>query len=312
MLKIDRLRFPEELVFFKASKAEAVLLLNPELGAFASTPLQALLGAYAKGLGLRAGIITNATLITNIEVARRMKETFDDVTASLDGGSSETNDAHRGLGSFDRIVRGIRFLNEAGVRPMINSTISRVNVCGVEQLIEFVSSDLKVEGQRLVNVGYLGRDSNRKLPYTWETYMRTFEAIHRHMGREEVQIENVRSPRRQITLVPRKNCGMGAGEIYVDAQGNVYPCRLVTTKEWHAGNIRRKMLKEILAEAASLQRARNLSVRNQIGCRSCIIRWLCGGGCRGFHMGFTRNALLIRLSRRAAWCPSSYGTGLID
>jgi radical SAM protein with 4Fe4S-binding SPASM domain len=246
------------------------------------------LGNYAKQVGLSPQIITNATLIVSLDVARKVRDTFDEVTTSLDGPTPESNDTHRGAGSFEKIVRGIKYLNAVGVKPGINATISEANVEYVEELIKFTRSELQVKGLRLVNVAFLGRAKGSSLSYLWSTYKKTFEAI-RKSGEGSLQ-ETQRPKIWQIR--PRKFCGMGTGEIYVDSRGNVYPCKLVTTPEWRAGNIRERPLKEILLNSPALQRAHNLSITKQLGCRTCIIRRLCGGGCRGMHMGYTGDPLV--------------------
>ena len=73
------------------------------------------LGKYAKNKGLVSQLITNSTLITSSQIAKQVSESFEYVTTSLDGATPWANDVHRGSGSFDKIVKGIRSLNAVGV-----------------------------------------------------------------------------------------------------------------------------------------------------------------------------------------------------
>ena len=252
------------------------------------------LAHHAKNRGLSTEIITNATLITSREMALKVKEAFGSVITSLDGSCPEANDVHRGSGSFEQIVFGILQLNAVGVRPAINSAVSEANVAYVEQLLEFVKEELAVAQHRVINIGFLGRGSGSDLDYSWQTYKETFRAIQEsnRLSRERASLtvdNHVNFVSKKSTLKPRKNCGMGSGEFYVDSQGEVYPCKLVTTESWRCGNVKRSPLSQLLLEAPMLK-AKDLTVMERRGCRTCIIRRLCGGGCRGFHMGKSGDA----------------------
>lgn len=246
------------------------------------------LGAYAKERGLFTEIITNATLVTSAEVAEAVRDTFDAVITSLDGATPEANDVHRGSGSFERIVEGIRRLNAAGVVPILNCTISEHNVSQVARLLEFTQEAIRTRMVRLINISFIGRGEHSQLQYNWDTYQRTFEQIRQHNAR---QLEHVAAVPAKNMLSPRKNCGMGSGEIYVDSLGRVFPCKLVTRPDWYAGSVKEQDLGGIL-QAQALERARQLSVDEREGCRTCVIRRLCGGGCRGMHMGYSGDPLV--------------------
>lgn len=244
------------------------------------------LGRFAKASGLRADIITNATLITSEGIACRLRDTFDAVTTSLDGGVPEANDVHRGRGSFDAIVRGIKYLNAVGIKPTINSTISSANVAFVGDLVQFCRSQIAAFPPRISHVAALGRAAGPG-PYDLQTYMRTFRTIREITGATKDHLQKQRDPR---TLGPQRSCGMVTGEIYVDARGNVFPCKLVTAPEWRAGNVRDSKLAALLA-APPMVRARQLTVDRLPWCSTCVFRHLCGGGCRGIHMGCTGDAM---------------------
>ncbi len=72
-------------------------------------------------------ILTNGLLLTP-ERCRRLKTLSDaseyslDVRISIDGYTAEANDPIRGAGTFEKILRGIRNLAEAGLNPVITVT----------------------------------------------------------------------------------------------------------------------------------------------------------------------------------------------
>ena len=58
------------------------------------------IAARATERGMRANIITNATLIRKPEMARKVARTFSAVTVSVDGGTAEIHERTRGKGTF--------------------------------------------------------------------------------------------------------------------------------------------------------------------------------------------------------------------
>ncbi len=87
--------------------------------------------------------------------------------------------------------------------------------------------------------------------------------------------------------VRRNHCGAGLGEVAVDPEGWVYPCKLLQYPQFRAGNIRSQPLAQIFGEHSMLRTARQRTVDTLEPCKSCIIKNHCGGGCRGIHFSFT-------------------------
>lgn len=245
------------------------------------------LGLHARRLGLIADLITNGTLIRSKAMAVRLRDSFDNIVTSLDGGCAEDNDVHRGAGSFDQIVRGIRLLNVAGVAPTINSVVSERNVSGLDRLMTFLEHDVRTGEHRVLLASKLGRAHSSSESGERSTYESMHRAIMRRhaFGRSEQVSLSAPHVARKVPQ-PRKGCGMASGEIYIDSQGFVYPCKLITEKTWCAGNIRNQPLATLLA-APQMQRARNVTIDELDGCKTCAIRRLCGGGCRGRHLGLS-------------------------
>ena len=250
------------------------------------------LAEFAKSKNLTTQVITNATLVKSIEIAEKIRNCFDNVTTSLDGACPEHNDLHRGQGSFEVIVKGIQNLNQVGIKPIINSAISKHNVENVSELLDFVEQNFEVRYHRTIPISKIGRGHATEYDLEdWKNYKKLHNATTKKVfEKESNNLEVLMKEFQRDSFLPRKNCGMGSGEIYIDSRGNVYPCKLVTTPEWYSGNIRETPLTQIL-NALPLQKSRDLSVSDIEGCRTCMIRRLCGGGCRGNHLGVSGNAL---------------------
>ena len=91
---------------------------------------------YATRKGLRVVMGTNGTLI-NDEVTAKLKETpISRVAISIDFPTAELQDKFRGKsGAFQAAVSGIDRLRQAGVEVQINSTITKLNVQYLNELL---------------------------------------------------------------------------------------------------------------------------------------------------------------------------------
>ena len=71
-------------------------------------------------------ILTNGTLVNNevVEEIKRFKK-IRCVQVSLDGASSATNDAIRGEGVFNKVIRAIRLLTDNNIRVNLMFTLHR-------------------------------------------------------------------------------------------------------------------------------------------------------------------------------------------
>ena len=95
------------------------------------------IGRYAYEKGLRAVMGTNGTLITP-EIAAEIKAVpMPRISVSLDFPTAEAQDKFRGhAGAFEAAIRGIANARAAGVEVQINSTISKLNVGYLSDLIQ--------------------------------------------------------------------------------------------------------------------------------------------------------------------------------
>lgn len=94
---------------------------------------------------MRYGILTNGTLITESTVKalqqgkRRLR--MDSIQISIDGSCAEVHNRSR-PNSFDRAVRGLRLLKEAGFPVTVRATISRHNMDDLEAMAAFLLEDI--------------------------------------------------------------------------------------------------------------------------------------------------------------------------
>lgn len=240
------------------------------------------IAAYARDLGLRVNMITNATLLRDAATAERIAELFDTVTVSMDGGTAEIHERTRGKGTFARTVAALRLLNAAGVHPIINHVVSENNVDHLADLAETLA-DITTRQVRLMHHSALGRGAHDGVSFEWTQYKTAHEFVWTSPLAKNLL------PDGPIAAKPcslRGNCGLGGTEIYVDSLGDVYPCKLITDAPHKAGNVRVSPLAEIYENPmmADLRASSVLEQINLTDCSQCYIWGACGGGCRAYHM----------------------------
>ena len=240
---------------------------------------------HARNSGLLPRIITNATMIRTPEIAQRFADLFDAVTVSLDGGTAETHDRTRGKGAFDKTFRALRLLNDAGVVPRINHIVTSENIEELEDFARFLET-VEVHSVRLMNHNQLGRGVQDDYDFGWNDHLRVQQIVWTSPMAGTLRPDG---PRPVTPCSVSGNCGLGGNEIYINSLGDVYPCKLVTERPHHAGNVRRQPLHEIFASPvlAGMRRSTVYGGEFHGDCRSCYIRSNCGGGCRATHMSLS-------------------------
>ena len=99
------------------------------------------LALHAKKRGIPAVLSTNGTLLTP-DVARRLRDAgIGYAGISLDGATSATHDAFRGVpGSFDRSVQALKHCVDAGLRCGVRFTVTKRNHSELGRLIALARS----------------------------------------------------------------------------------------------------------------------------------------------------------------------------
>jgi len=102
--------------------------------------------AYAKKKGFLITLFTNGTLITRGVAEHLAKWTPFSIEVSLYGCTAATHDRVTGVtGSFDRTLRGVRLLMQAGLPPILKTMVLRPNTHEIWDLKRFVEEELGLE-----------------------------------------------------------------------------------------------------------------------------------------------------------------------
>jgi radical SAM protein with 4Fe4S-binding SPASM domain len=230
-------------------------------------------------------VMTNGTLFKGERLARltalpreRLR-----VQISLDGASPEVNDPIRGKGSFARIVEGIRIAVDAGLRPTITMALLRHNMADASGLVS-LAAELGVANVHLLwphRRGRLLTGPFANLPSAREI-LKTVRAARQVARDRGVTIDNVEELRLRFDgLHGVKNDLAGAGwtSLCLGPDGGVYPsASMAGVRELNCGSILKQSLDAIWKESAILRELRGTTVDQKVQCRTCHLKFLCGGG----------------------------------
>jgi radical SAM protein with 4Fe4S-binding SPASM domain len=239
--------------------------------------------AYAKQIGLRVNVISNGTLIKNREKAEEVAKVVDLFTLSFDSLNKAEHEANRGRDTWEKAMRAINYLQEAGVRLKINQTITKHNRDSIDPMLEFAAK--RSIRLNIMPIAQLGRGDDRLQGLNFAERRRISDRM-QEMQLAGISHDDCRSlDVRQYEH--KRQCGHGTSEFSIDAKGNVFPCKLMHSPMFHAGSIREQSLREIWETSEVFERSRNRTVHTLPECMKCTFRESCGGGCRAFHWGAT-------------------------
>jgi len=243
---------------------------------------------------------TNGLLIRDrfIELAARLqRDGRMGMGISLDGGSAETHERLRGPRTFERTVRVLRRLHEAGVRFNLQCILNRSNIDTIPALYDLaaeLSPSLRCLGFGLLNPLGRGEDLSRDLGVGFGDLDRILTLIDEHRGRfpgaTVVKAPPAAIPPRHLGTVLKSrgvstmvSCQFPLLGVLPD--GEVTICALSRENpELRFGNVRQTTLKTIWQHARiDALRQRYRATRHLEGiCGDCVWNKSCRGGCRAW------------------------------
>ncbi|MBI5622744.1 MAG: radical SAM protein [Elusimicrobia bacterium] len=227
----------------------------------------------ARGSGMRVVVMTNGTLVTPEVAGLLAEQKAAKVLVSLDS-FERHHDALRGPGSFQRAVAGIRLLVSAGVPVSVNAMATQECAGSAGDFASFCRQELGVSGVRFSALVPIGRGasaparlglSDSALKGLAGSRMLQDDALHRSQG-----------------PLPGQgfDCGAGAEQCFVAADGAVYACHYFQNIREPMGDLARSSLAEIHERAREGSVCSILDWASLTQCRACPSFEKCRGGCR--------------------------------
>ena len=261
---------------------------------------------------MRYGLLTNGTLVTEKVLAqfehgkRRLR--MDSIQISIDGSRAEIHDKTR-PGSFDRAIRGLRLLVEAGFPMTVRVTITRHNVDDLENIAHLLLEDVGLKSfstNEAYACGIVERQEDNIIltPAQRRQAMQVLTGLVAHydgrigasagplaLARESERIEAALA--RGETGFPGRGtlCGCGGmwSKLAVLHDGAIVPCHNLS--ELALGVIGEDDFQQVWLSHPTmvmLRQRRDIPLQALETCRDCTYQGFCTGGCpQGaiFHTG---------------------------
>ena len=245
------------------------------------------------GRKLKLSFFTNGVLLKD-EVLDFIVEHDISVIVSIDG-PAEVHDRNRphadGRGSYAEVARNVQeLLKRRPAPPTARGTYARWNMLDGFRYVDIVEHLLglgfgNVWIDSISEPGGAGAFTTEDIPRLRALYEETAERILRwaEQGRR-FDFSNVTRYVAPTRLVEDKKvawgCGAGRGFACLTPDGGLYVChRFTGMDDWRLGDVFGGVSKRLTREIIAGQ---NVRVMN--GCRSCWMRYFCGGGCMKIHL----------------------------
>lgn len=250
--------------------------------------------------GIPVGVETNGLRFDKkfIELALELqKRKMMNITISLDGGTLETHERLRGPNSFNRTVRGLEMIAEAGVRFSIQCVLNKESLETVPQLYELgarLYPSLGTVAFAFLNPVGRGTELTKELGLNSSDIHRIFELIAKHKpsykGNTLVKGPPAMIPPQHLGLVfqnsdVQKSVSCQFPLLGVLPNGDVTICAVSRENEdLHFGNVRDLSLKEVWQRTRmDMLRSRYVAADHLTGiCGDCVWKHACKGGCRAW------------------------------
>lgn len=255
---------------------------------------------------MRYSILTNGTLITEKTLEQfaigDRRSRLDSIQVSIDGSCAEIHDRSRPK-SFERALRGLRLLTEAGYPVTVRVTINRHNLYDLENIARLLLDDVELPSfstNDAVPVG-TGCTNEQEItltrPEQAEAMAIMAGLMQRYPGRLVAQAGSLarlrmfaemdharatgeKTDRWQMGRLSACGCTFASLDILHD--GSIVPCNMLP--DLTLGNITSDSIEEIWRTHATLQTMRtrrNIPMQDVPGCTNCEWAPYCNGSCPG-------------------------------
>lgn len=234
-------------------------------------------------------MITNATLITP-EIAKALKAHNLSIQVSLNGSCPDTHDKLCGKGNFDKTIKGLKYLLDAGLaeRVLIRCMVSAFNITDVKKMIKMLAEQ-GIKHIDLATLTLLGRgkkniDKMYLLPKDKKAFIRNISSDEEILRYIENGI-NISFPDEFTGVCPLIMDSIDGKKIpltpCIDSSGNVYLCQIFSGENYSIGNVYDETLSEICKgdRLSHLVWFLRYGMKYMHECEKCVWQSSCGKGC---------------------------------
>lgn len=256
---------------------------------------------------MRYSILSNGTLIDERMISRleekKRRLRLNSIQVSIDGSCAEVHDMSRGKGSFERAIRGLRLLKEAGFPATSRVTVNRHNVDDLDNIARLLLEDVGLQGFGTNDAMPMGAGCDNQagitlLPQQQLQAMKDLVRLEKkYNGRinatagplakwksygemERAKATGEKSARWQMGFLTA--CGCVFNKLAVHHDGIITPCNMLAGLE--LGRVDRDPITTIWKThptLKALKERRNIPMQEVPGCGDCDWAPYCNGSCPG-------------------------------
>lgn len=250
-------------------------------------------------------VITNGT--TGEEMYADVIPYINTLQISLDGTTADIHDVTRGKGSFEKVCRKLELAREYNIKKIVCSfTPTKYNVEDMPNLALFAYRN-HIDALHITRLMPTGRgQKNKDMLYPdvelYNKSIREFvtnlkdinSKIYFHRSSEEIfKSEDEKTKYIETTFAAeqtekvilagrRLSCGLG-NLISIGYDSKIYPCPSLSYPDCELGDLN-STIDEIMVKANEFANHYSVDNTNE-ECKSCELRYFCGGGCRACSYG---------------------------
>ncbi|MFH2102244.1 MAG: radical SAM protein [Chloroflexota bacterium] len=232
---------------------------------------------------------TNATLITK-SLAKSIAEEnlVDSFDISLDGVDEASCAPIRGRGTFLGTIRGIRYLQDAGIKNIATSMVVTKDNYHLQPAFAKLNKDLGTNYMlRTFSPAGRGKEHREEFDIPLHQSVQPMAQAYREKVEDAKQLDDENYKRwlqikSRTGLVAKMQCSAGLSTFSVMPNGDVFPCPVLIYPQFLMGNLLgADSFQAIMDRGANRQLVESFQIDHRPGCHDCEVRYFCIGGCMG-------------------------------
>lgn len=233
-------------------------------------------------------LLSNGTIYDE-KILKQIVEFVDIIQFSMDSHEKEKHDEIRGVGSFEKTLKSVKYLRSIGFKNIVfAATPTPTNNIDLRKMIDLcITNEVRrLHVNRYVPLGRAKdykkfdieefyRKADEAYFYISQLYRKSLESKESFDFAIDISGDLVES----VAAVNKKySCGLNKSSASIESNGDVYLCQAMHHKSLVIGNIRNESFDSIMKK--SREKFGEFNVDSIDKCKDCDVRYWCAGGCR--------------------------------
>lgn len=240
--------------------------------------------------GIAVNIITNGFLFSEKLIGELKSARIESVSVSLDG-LRDVHDRYRQAGSWDRAVRAVDVLAEAGIPVSVITTLNAENAAQLDDFYAFLRQK-PIGAWQLQACSPMGNAANGGVDFCFpvKQVIRFVEEKRRDAPFAMGIADNIgywtdgEGGLRGNDDSAFDGCRAGLSAVGIDSVGNVRGCESLYDDRFIEGNLRERSLRAVWEDPNAFSYNRGFRPEMLSGaCAACPYGSLCAAGCRSYN-----------------------------